>query len=127
MQILVSSVFQYVFVFFLKDRRGTIKKIADFLGKSLTAVDIDRVMEHTSLKNMKKNEAVNLIYREKLHGTDKTDGAFINNGMCTFVLLHFKGCNSFVSPFVLSSFYTKILLFHICFIYVYVRPSARWE
>ena len=71
----------------LKDRRGTIKRIADFLGKSLTEDDIDRVMEHTSLENMKKNEAVNFKYQEKLHGTDKTDGAFINTGFNkTFIM-----------------------------------------
>ena len=53
-------------------------KIANFLGRSLTEDDIDKVMEHTSLENMKKNAAVNLSYNEKFHNT--SDGAFINQG-----------------------------------------------
>ena len=55
-------------------------KIANFLGRSLTEDDIDKVMEHTSLENMKKNAAVNFSYKEKLHKTDTSDGAFINQG-----------------------------------------------
>lgn len=54
-------------------------KIANFLGRSLTEDDIDKVMEHTSLENMKKNAAVNLSYNEKFHNT--SDGAFINQGL----------------------------------------------
>ena len=64
----------------LQDRRGTIIKIADFLGKTLTDADVDRIMEHTSLENMKKNDSVNLAYLEKLKETDKSEGAFINTG-----------------------------------------------
>ena len=63
-----------------QDRRGTIKKIADFLGRSLTEKDIDNVMEHTSLENMKKNPACNFQHMEEVQKVDKTEGAFINKG-----------------------------------------------
>ena len=63
-----------------QDRRGTITKIADFLGRNLTDEEIDKVMEHTSIENMKKNNAVNLSTHEKIRKTDKSEGAFINTG-----------------------------------------------
>ena len=63
-----------------KDRRGTIKKIADFLGKLLTDDDIDNILEHTSLENMRKNEAVNMSYIEKHRETDNSEGVFISKG-----------------------------------------------
>lgn len=65
----------------IKDRRGTITKIADFLGRNLTDDEIDKVMEHTSIENMKKNNAVNLSTHEKIRKTDKSEGAFINTGL----------------------------------------------
>lgn len=65
----------------MKDRRGTIQKIADFLGKSLADDDIDKILEHTTLENMRKNPAVNMSYIEKHRETDKTEGVFINKGL----------------------------------------------
>ena len=67
-------------VLIIQDRRGTIKKIADFLGRTLTETDIDNVMEHTSLENMKNNPACNYQYVEQDQKVDKTNGAFINAG-----------------------------------------------
>ena len=63
-----------------QDRRGTIQKIADFLGKSLTDEDIDKILEHTSIENMRKNGAVNMSYIEKHRDTDSSEGGFINKG-----------------------------------------------
>ena len=63
-----------------QDKRGTIEKIAEFLGKSLTDEDVDRIIEHTSLQYMKNNDKVNMSYIEKYRETDKTEGAFINKG-----------------------------------------------
>lgn len=65
----------------IKDRRGTIKKIADFLGRSLTEKDLDNVMKHTSLENMRNNPACNFQYVEEAQKVDKTEGAFINKGL----------------------------------------------
>ena len=63
-----------------QDKRGTIKTIAEFLGRSLTEYDVDRIVEHTSLQYMKTNDKVNLSYIEKYRETDKSEGAFINKG-----------------------------------------------
>ena len=37
--------------------------------------DIDKIMEHTSLENMKSNDAVNFANQDKLQKTEKSDGA----------------------------------------------------
>ena len=71
---------QHKFISF-QDKRGTIKKIAEFLGRPLTEEDIDRIVEHTSLQYMKTNDKVNLSYIEKYRDTDKSEGAFINKGI----------------------------------------------
>ena len=75
-----------LFCSFNQDRKGTIKKIADFLGKDLSDDQLEKIVEYTSLENMKKNNSVNFLYFENLYPTDKSDGAFINKGkICLFV------------------------------------------
>ena len=68
------------FTFFSQDRVGTVRKIADFLGKVLTDEQVNKIVEHTSLESMKYNPAVNFAYFEQEFDTDKTDGEFINSG-----------------------------------------------
>ena len=69
-----------VFSCLLQDRRGSIKTIADFLGRDLTEVQIDRALEETNLHNMKTNRSCNFSYFEDKFETEKTEGAFINTG-----------------------------------------------
>ena len=44
---------------FLQDTEGTIRQIADFLGKKLTDEQVARIKEHCEFENMKENPAVN--------------------------------------------------------------------
>lgn len=42
--------------------------------------DIERIVEHTDKENMMKNTKVNFDVQESVWNTDKSDGAFINQG-----------------------------------------------
>jgi Sulfotransferase domain. len=44
----------------LQDLECAIKKIAAFLGKTLTESDVSKLADHLSFKNMKRNPSVNL-------------------------------------------------------------------
>ena len=85
---------------FIQDRKGTIRKIAEFLGRSLTEKDIDHVMEHTSLENMKNNPACNFSYVEEEQKVDKTHGTFINTGNLACMALRVY-CNFVCDNYIL--------------------------
>ena len=42
-----------------KDLPAVIRKVSEFLNKTLTEDDVAKLTEHLSFKNMKKNKAVN--------------------------------------------------------------------
>ncbi|KAL1138260.1 hypothetical protein AAG570_009949 [Ranatra chinensis] len=64
-----------------KDVRGTIEKMADFLGKSLSEDDIISLMDHVSFKKMRNNPALNLEPLLKL----KNGPSFEMNGDSNFI------------------------------------------
>lgn len=63
-----------------KDLQGTIKEIANFLGKPLSEDQIKAIVEHCSFQSMKVNEAVNYQWWDK-SGTSKNMGTgFMRKG-----------------------------------------------
>ena len=66
----------------VRDMPGTVRKIARFLDRQLSDDDIDKICEHCSIGNMKKNEMTNLTYF-KQHTTlnlSETHGGHVNTG-----------------------------------------------
>lgn len=65
----------------VKDLPNGVRKIAAFLGKSLSDDDISRICEHCSVDNMRTNNMVNLSYwRDVKYVNDNAPGGFINKG-----------------------------------------------
>ena len=64
----------------LQDLPGTIRKIAKFLGKSLSEEVVSRIADHCSLENMRSNKMLNLDYQRDYAAIDDTLGGFINKG-----------------------------------------------
>ena len=64
----------------LQDLSGTIRKIAKFLGKSLSEEVVSRIADHCSLENMRSNKMLNLDYQRDYAAIDDTLGGFINKG-----------------------------------------------
>jgi len=69
------------------DLPKVIKRVADYLDKSLTTTEIATLAEHLSFKNMKNNAAVNkedfVEASKKLHGLDSSsqnEGKFMRKG-----------------------------------------------
>lgn len=68
-------------MFLLKDLPGTCKKIADFLGHTLTKEAIDRICDHCRADSMRNNDMVNLSYWRNVKDMKINDeGGFINKG-----------------------------------------------
>ncbi|XP_044021341.1 sulfotransferase 1C4-like [Aphidius gifuensis] len=68
-----------LFLFFEElraDLRGTINKVADFLGKKYTEKDIDELANHLDIDNFRKNKMVN-----DLKGFSKVKSVFIGKGL----------------------------------------------
>ena len=61
-----------------KDPRGTISKLAEFLGVSYSEVEIDGVLEHVKFDNMRQNKMVN---RENWKTLDQTNSQFMRKGV----------------------------------------------
>lgn len=65
-----------------KDVHSVIKKIADFLGKSLSENDVCKIAEHCQFNKMKNNEMVNFSWWKELGLIDaKSDSEFIRKGV----------------------------------------------
>nr|WEM02052.1 sulfotransferase 3 [Vargula tsujii] len=62
------------------DLPGVIKKVADFVGKSLTEEQIERVAQYLSFDEMKKNKMVNLDSEREM-GVWKKDSDFVRKGI----------------------------------------------
>ena len=62
-----------------RDQEPSIRKVARFLDKDLTDVQIDALVRHLSFKNFKQNSAVNKEDLRKMAFRDK-DGVFIRKG-----------------------------------------------
>lgn len=59
---------------------GTVTKIADFLSRELTDEDINKICEHCSIENMKKNEMTNFAYYKQHREAKEDHGGLINTG-----------------------------------------------
>ena len=57
-----------------------IKKIANFLGKTVTTDNIEKIIEHCSLENMRANDKLNMSYYRDFKKVFDDMGAFINKG-----------------------------------------------
>lgn len=65
-----------------KDVHIVIKKIAEFLGKSLSENDVCKIAEHCQFNKMKNNEMVNFSWWKELGLIDaKSDSEFIRKGV----------------------------------------------
>ena len=62
-----------------QDQAASIRKVARFLNKNLTDVQVDALVSHLSFKNMEKNPAVNKEHLRENGFRDK-DGAFMRKG-----------------------------------------------
>ncbi|XP_070560884.1 sulfotransferase 1B1-like [Ptychodera flava] len=61
-----------------KDERGTVEKIASFLGKEVDQQTLERIVTHCSFESMKKNPAVN---REDAADVDSSVSPFMRKGI----------------------------------------------
>lgn len=65
----------------VKDKPKAVRKIASFLGRTLTDDDIAKICEHCSVDNMRNNDMVNMSYlRDVKHVNDDAPCRFINQG-----------------------------------------------
>ncbi|XP_053373148.1 sulfotransferase 1A1-like [Mercenaria mercenaria] len=66
----------------VRDMPSAIRKIAEFLGRSLTNEDVTKIADHCHVDNMRNNRMVNLAYwRDIRHVNDDAEGRFINKGV----------------------------------------------
>ncbi|XP_045170293.1 sulfotransferase 4A1-like [Mercenaria mercenaria] len=65
----------------VRDKPSTIRQIADFLGRELSSKDVDRIVEHCHVDNMRNNPMVNGSYwNDFKHMNFQSDWRFINQG-----------------------------------------------
>ncbi|XP_022256006.1 estrogen sulfotransferase-like isoform X2 [Limulus polyphemus] len=64
-----------------KDIVASVKKIADFLGKSLTEEEIERIAYHCSFQQMAKNPSVNYSHWDDLDVRNKNEAEFMRKGI----------------------------------------------
>ncbi|CAA9999767.1 unnamed protein product [Nesidiocoris tenuis] len=73
----------YLFLFYediVKDMKGTIEKVAEFLNKTMDESDVDILVEHMHISNFKNNPAVNFEDHRDIGILSKTDQSFIRQG-----------------------------------------------
>ncbi|XP_018563758.1 estrogen sulfotransferase-like [Anoplophora glabripennis] len=72
----------FLFLFYedtMKDKRQTIRKIADFLGKDLSENEIDKLEDYLSFEKFKNNKTVNHVHMTKI-GMAEDVSKFIRRG-----------------------------------------------
>ncbi|KAG5881193.1 hypothetical protein JTB14_034970 [Gonioctena quinquepunctata] len=72
----------FLFLFYedtIKDKKRTIIKMAEFLGKSLSKEEIDTLEEHLNIEKFRKNQSVNFEHLVQF-GVASADTSFINKG-----------------------------------------------
>jgi len=73
--------FNSLLYYLSKDLQQTCRKIADFLGRTLSDDDVDRICRHCHVDNMRSNDQVNMAYwRNYKHINDDQPSRFINKG-----------------------------------------------
>lgn len=60
--------------------KGTIRAVADFVGKTMTEDDIDRLADHLHISNFKNNPAVNFESHRDIGLLNKNTEGFIRQG-----------------------------------------------
>ena len=67
-----------------KDLQSVIRKVSEFLNKTLTEVDVANLAEHLSFTNMKKNKSVNnedmVAACKRRYGNTEDPGQFMRKG-----------------------------------------------
>lgn len=101
----------HLFLLILQDIVGNIKRIAEFLGRTLTNDKISAIVDHCSFKKMSKNETVGL-------SDDATTGGkgtgFFRKGIMLNKNIIFKYLKNLVQVFIIYfvyNFYLKLALF----------------
>ncbi|XP_018563774.1 estrogen sulfotransferase-like [Anoplophora glabripennis] len=72
----------FLFLFYedtMKDKRKTIRMIADFLGKDLSENEIDKLEDYLSFEKFKNNKTVNHVHMTKIGMADDV-GKFMRRG-----------------------------------------------
>lgn len=64
----------------IQDLRGTIRKVATFLGKSLLHSEIERLYSHLSIENFKNNASVNQCELKAVKILSSNEEGFVRNG-----------------------------------------------
>lgn len=64
----------------IRDLRATIRKVAAFLGKSLTDADVERLNIYLGIDNFKNNPAVNQCEMKAVKILSDKEQSFVRNG-----------------------------------------------
>lgn len=62
------------------DLRTAIKTVGDFLGKSLTSDEIEKLEEHLKFENFKNNKSVGFDHWKEVGAVHKTADSFVRKG-----------------------------------------------
>lgn len=72
---------------FFQDLPATVRRVADFYGKTLSEEQIDKLAQHLHFDNFKKNKTVNMEDMKEA-GVFRSDGDFIRKGeYSTFIIV----------------------------------------
>lgn len=63
-----------------KDLPGTIRKVADFLGKSFTEEQIEKLSDHLHIRNFKNNPSVNCEELKRIKLLNSAEQSFVRSG-----------------------------------------------
>lgn len=59
---------------------AAVRKVADFLGKTVSDKNVAKVCDHCNVDAMRNNPMVNYVYKAKKMALNTNAGAFINKG-----------------------------------------------
>jgi hypothetical protein len=63
------------------DHAGSVRRLADFLGKDLTEDQVQRIVDHTSLKSMKGRKSAKMGSEDAKAVVDESKSAFVRKGV----------------------------------------------
>ncbi|XP_052737838.1 uncharacterized protein LOC112044107 [Bicyclus anynana] len=63
----------------IKDMPGTVRRVADFFGKTISDEQVNKLADHLGFDNFKKNKSVNMEHLQE-SGVFTSEGAFIRKG-----------------------------------------------
>ena len=103
----------------MQDLRGGIEKVAQFLGKSLSENQLEKLVQHLTFENLSKNSAVNKE-EGKTSGSFHEDGNFMRKGT------EEKKFNLRLN-FNLLELNHLIILFCYCFYFFFLSGNSKGE